>query len=314
MHEANLAIVFKMAKWTKDTLAMREAPYSAATRNITFVSAGLEINQATGTIHPKPSQVEPDSSSSSDEYMSNPIAYPESVRQALVTRMKQGRVFMAKDATISRDGPPLCVEVDATPRPPQVVETTAEAKEAVDREQAIHAHLPISQEFTQENLDNALSKAQPGTDDVLPRPDETRFPKQQTSTPRAKSLKRGRASTASSSSLPPAEGAATRVPAVIPKLDLTGSVTRNIPMSPDTPRLYTAEETGSSAEEPPYQRTDRDDQIGTTATSSIAEGGAQPMSATGASSGSTLLPTPRTQAAEALERLTLGSQPPAPSQ
>ena len=101
-------------------------------------------------------------------------------------------------------------------------------------------------------------------------------------------------------------------------------------MSPGPPRNLSAGETESSAEEPPYsryehykevqadwidaQRTDYGDQPGTTATSSIAEGGAPPVSVAAASSGSVPLPTPRTEAAEALERLTLRPQPPAPDQ
>ena len=62
------------------------------------------------------------------------------------------------------------------------------------------------------------------------------------------------------------------------------------------------------------QYTDRGERIDTTTYSSIAEGGVPPVSATAASSGSNVLPTPRTELAEILGNITLGSRPPAQNQ
>ena len=142
--------------------------------------------------------------------------------------MKQGRVFLMRKSVVEDQAPPLTLEVNVTPRVPNIVATSDAAKEAVDKEQAVYAHLPIDQEFSQENLtkvlagtpseeDGAVFPKSPGLGHGKERPRlppsgpaatmgeqphdvyEARFPKLQPQAPipRSRSEKRGRSSESS---------------------------------------------------------------------------------------------------------------------
>ena len=162
MHEANRANVFKMAQWTKGTLAKREAPYSAASNDVTFVSASLQVNQVTGTVHPTTIDIDPDSDDD-DEDLYNPLAFTESteaasaLRRAGAREMRRGRVFLARNVAIAENQPPQIQEVDMMPQEPSHVDTTEAARMVVDAEQAADSHLPLSQEFSQRNLDRVVA-------------------------------------------------------------------------------------------------------------------------------------------------------------
>ena len=88
MHEKNTANVFKMARWAQCSLRIREAPYSAASSGITFVSAELEVNQLTGTVHPAPAPAADDASDSEGELF-DPRAFPDGSGPRLWTKVQQ---------------------------------------------------------------------------------------------------------------------------------------------------------------------------------------------------------------------------------
>ena len=152
MHESNLAKVFKMAQWTKGTLAKRDAPYSAASSEVTFVTAGLQVNQVTGTVYPKTIDVDPDTDDD-DENLYNPLAFAEvgdgpggesgnlaaakALARAGAREMRRGRVFLAPSAAIAEmRAPPRVLAVDVLPQPVNYVGTSDAARNTVDAELA----------------------------------------------------------------------------------------------------------------------------------------------------------------------------------
>ena len=283
---------------------MRRSPYSTHERGITFVSGGIEINQTTNTIHPtrikRMDQVESEDLDSEGDLV-NPSAYSDPVEQAHF-KETHARIFVSQDVGVSHDEPPLCVEVEKSSKPPKLEDTSVAAKKAIDIEQERYQHLPINQEFSQKNLEVALGKASPGTDDVYPRPPElghgkasprvgpagllstdvpqsmgeARFPKRP-GAPRARSMKRARDSPSSAGTLSPIEETSKRL-ASVPRLNLTMAA----------------------------RNADRDD---TTPTSSIAESGVPSTRVVAARAWAHF---EAHNAAEALGRMDLGSDQPMP--
>ena len=129
MHEANTAIIFKMARWTKASLKQRDAPYRTNNTDITFVSDDLGINQITGTTFPKSINTDPDSDDDSSENLYNPNAFTspsdaaQALRRAGIREMRKGRVFLARSAVMSEKGDeaPLVLETNTMPPILQVV-------------------------------------------------------------------------------------------------------------------------------------------------------------------------------------------------
>ena len=273
--------------------------------------------------------------------------------------MKKGRVFVMRKSTDKDLAPPLALEANVTPRTPDIVETSEAAKNAVDREQTMFAHLPVNQEFSPENLNKVLAsapmdpnsavfpkspeigygkekpRAQPSgpsasSDGPLHDVYEARFPESQPQAPypRSRSEKRGRSPGSS------AETGGSKAP-VIPKLQLPSAASppgthRSLPQySPEGNTESSVDQDDPSAgdyamrdmpraadiglgAEAAYNSVDPDREtmeISLTSNTPIAEGVEQPVSAVGATSaGSDVLPTPRTQAAEALSRLSLNTR------
>ena len=342
MHEANTAIIVKMARWTKAALNKRDAPYMARHDNIAFVSPELGINPITGTTFPRSINTDPETDDDSDEDLYNPNAFPKSSDAAQAPQraghreMAVGQVYLARSSVISEatiDVSPDIQEVDTLPQLPKEVATTEQAQRAVDTEEKTQAHLPIDNEFSQENVDRLTDQPEGQTSVHGPPPSasETRSPAQQMPIPRARSQKRERspANTAGGASsaghaAPPvpnlriADRVATEelptgaVPRYSPvgdtessadhdEMDAETTVMRSLPRAAD---IGLGEELAYNSVDPDEetQKTYQDYLVGSTP---IAEGVVPPVSVAAPSRGGDVLPTPRTATAEALSKLSL---------
>ena len=141
--------------------------------------------------------------------------------------MRKGRVFVMRKSVDKDLAPPLALEANVTPRAPNVVETSEAAKNAVDREQTMYAHLPVDQEFSQENLSRALAGAPTEQNSaVFPKPPEIGYGKER---PRAQP-----SGPAASSDGPPHDVYEARFPKLQPQAPIPRSRSEKRGRSPES--------------------------------------------------------------------------------